>query len=59
MSADVIQLAEHRPHITARVTRPSCGFVWQAVFPATCTSLECAHCGEQIALVIIFAEPPA
>lgn len=52
---EVVELDSVRPHVSARIACPHCAIAWQAVFPLSCTELECAYCGKSFAVVVLEA----
>ena len=52
MSDNLINLDDHRPHMTAYVACIDCGKDWIAVAPADTLHFECHTCGTLSAVVV-------
>lgn len=54
--ADVVEIADFRPHYTASLECPLCAHAWIAVFPASCKVLDCPACLQRFAVAVIRPE---
>ena len=58
MTAEVVPLAEYRPHLTGNARCMNCRATWPVVAPVGTTRFECKECGTTMGALVGACEPP-